>query len=342
TLATELEVSPRTVYRDIADLMASGIPVSGEAGMGYLLGKDLEMPPLALNAEEVEALVMGGRMVRAWAGADMAKAASSALTKIEASLPESKLKHGRSTSFYAPRFPHQEELTSRLKPLRDACRKKQKLGFEYRSLDGHVTRRTVRPLSLVLLGRVWILAAWCEDREDFRSFQVDRISQLRATGRFFKEEPGKTLKDMIAREQAKAGVKASPLKRRTIKEKQMTQENLKLAEAYVSAMGRHDLEALEKTLHPQLHFKGPLEEADGRERFLETAKKLFALLKGVEVKAKFENQNETLFIYDMRFPEPMGLSRAFNWMTFEDGKIKTSEVLYDARPFEKFFANQKQ
>jgi predicted DNA-binding transcriptional regulator YafY len=158
-------------------------------------------------------------MVRAWADADMAKAASSALTKIEASLPESKLKHGLSSSFYAPRLPQKEELTSRLKPLRDACRKKQKLGFEYHSLDGQVTRRMVRPLSLVLLGRVWILAAWCEDRKDFRSFQVDRITQLKATGRIFKEEPGKTLKDMILREQTKAGAKTSPLKRQATKEK---------------------------------------------------------------------------------------------------------------------------
>src|ERR1700679_2556579 len=129
----------------------------------------------------------------------------------------------------------------------------------------------------------------------------------------------------------------------------MSQENLKIAEAYLDAMDRRNLADLAKNLHPQLSFKSPMASSNTREGFLEISKKLFTLLKKVELKAKFEHQNQTLLIYDMVFPEPLGHTRSFNWMAFEPaenlrpgewGKIKAIEILYDPRPFEKFFASQ--
>src|ERR1700685_3135292 len=97
----------------------------------------------------------------------------------------------------------------------------------------------------------------------------------------------------------------------------MSQENLKIAEAYLDAMDHRNLEALAKNLHPQLSFKSPMANSNSREGFLAISKKLFTLLKRVEVKAKFEYQNQTLLIYDMVFPEPLGHARSYNWMAFE-------------------------
>jgi hypothetical protein len=129
----------------------------------------------------------------------------------------------------------------------------------------------------------------------------------------------------------------------------MSAENLKIAEEYLEAMNNRNLGALAKHLHAQLNFKSPLANSNDLEGFLEITKKLFTLLKRVEMKAKFEAHNQTLLVYDMVFPEPLGHARAFNWMAFEPpeslragewGKIKAIEVLYDPRPFEKFFASQ--
>jgi predicted DNA-binding transcriptional regulator YafY len=198
-LAAELQVSQRTVYRDLADLSASGVPLLGEAGVGYALRKGFDLPPMAFNAEEIEALAAGARMVRAWADPDLAKAASAALTKIEASLPESFRRMMRDPTVAVPRFPEAEGLTNLLKPLRQACRGKLVLSFRYTAEDGRSTRRTVRPLALLFWGRVWTLAAWCELRRDFRSFRADRMQELKAGPLTFKDEPGKTLADFQRR-----------------------------------------------------------------------------------------------------------------------------------------------
>lgn len=202
-LARELQVSQRTVYRDIADLSLSGVPVLGEAGVGYALRQGYDMPPLAFTADEIEALAAGAHMVRAWADLGLAKSASAALAKIEASLPEALRQGLQDPTIGAPRFPGADGLTELLKPLRSACRKKLKLRFRYSDADGSVSRRTVRPLALLFWGRVWTLAAWCELRQDFRSFRVDRIQALTSGPATFVDEPGKTLQDLYRREEAR-------------------------------------------------------------------------------------------------------------------------------------------
>lgn len=202
-LADELQVSPRTVYRDVADLSLSGVPVMGEAGVGYALRQGYEMAPLAFNAEEIEALAAGAKLVQAWADADLSRAASAALAKIEAGLPEALREQLRDPRMSAPRFPDAEDLTAALKPLRSACRKRLKTRFEYTDEGGKVSRRQVRPLALLFWGKVWTLASWCELRKDFRSFRVDRMRAIQAGPQAFKDEPGKTLKDLMKREEAR-------------------------------------------------------------------------------------------------------------------------------------------
>lgn len=120
----------------------------------------------------------------------------------------------------------------------------------------------------------------------------------------------------------------------------MSRENLKIAEEYLAGMKHHDLQAVGKDLDPQVHFKAPLSETRGREAFLETTQKLFTLLKDVEIRSRFEAGNQTVMVYDMIFDPPIGQARAFNLMTFEGGKVKDIELLYDPRPFEKAFAGR--
>ena len=201
-LAGELQVSLRTVYRDVADLGASGVPVLGEAGVGYAMRQGFEMPPLAFNGDEIEALAMGARMVRSWADAELSRSASSALSKIEALLPEALRERLQSESFAAPRGPWQDGFTAILKPLRDACRQKKKLRFSYTDREGQGTERSVRPLVLLFWGQTWTLGAWCEHRQDFRMFRVDRIGELKTLGPF-KDEPGKTMKDYFKLQEAR-------------------------------------------------------------------------------------------------------------------------------------------
>ena len=203
-LADELQVSPRTVYRDVADLSASGVPVMGEAGVGYAMRQGFEMPPLAFNGDEIEALAMGARMVRAWADAELSRSASSALSKIEAQLPEGLRGRIQSENFEAPRFPGRDGFTARLKPLRDACRQKKKLRFSYTDKLGQASQRTVRPLVLLFWGQTWTLGAWCEHREDFRMFRVDRMDKLKTLAAF-KDEPGRTMKDYFKQEELRQG-----------------------------------------------------------------------------------------------------------------------------------------
>lgn len=120
----------------------------------------------------------------------------------------------------------------------------------------------------------------------------------------------------------------------------VSQENLKIAEDYLRAMQNHDLRAVGKNLDPNVHFKAPLSETHDREAFLGTTRKLFTLMRGADLKARFESKNQALLVYDMVFDPPIGKARAFNLMTFEGDKVKDIEVLYDPRPFEKAMAGR--
>ena len=200
-LSETLEVSARTIYRDVQDLIGSGVPIEGEAGVGYVLRAGYDLPPLMFKDEEIEALVLGARIVETWADADLAVAASDAIAKIEAVLPERLRSYMAETALLAPSSWHMEPIAFDLGEMRRAVRSQIKVRFGYSDALQQRTERTVRPLSLAYFGPVWILAAWCELRDDFRTFRLDRMRDFSLTGDRFKQERGKTLHDFLKRPQ---------------------------------------------------------------------------------------------------------------------------------------------
>ena len=200
TLADRLEVSERTIYRDIADLQGTGVPIDGEAGVGYLMREGFDLPPLMFTRDEVVALVAGARLIRAWGGTGMARAAEEALVKIDAVLPDAERARAAAVQIHAMNMPELDKATrDRLDVLERAAEDRMRLILDYADEAGTATERPVRPLGLWFWGKVWTLIAWCELRDDFRMFRVDRISGHRKDGTF-RMEPGKGLKDFFARE----------------------------------------------------------------------------------------------------------------------------------------------
>ena len=196
SLAEALEVSERTVYRDVRDLSLSGVPIEGEAGVGYALRRDFDMPPLMFDFEEIEALTAGARMLQAWSSPALAKAAQSALDKIAAALPAEKRIAMDRTRLYAPSFHVDRELGKVLDVMREAIVEQRRLSFQYKDAGDQPSERKVRPLGLYVGGQRWTLAAWCEMRQDFRNFRLDRATNV-AIGNRFPDEPGKRLEDFL-------------------------------------------------------------------------------------------------------------------------------------------------
>lgn len=198
-LSDKLEVSVRTVYRDIRDLQASGVPIDGAAGVGYLLRPGYHLPPLMFLPAEIEALIVGARMVKAWAGRSIAEAAAEALVKIGAVVPEDRMRAAQRVPVFALGTRLQDSDRDNLDALGKAIDGRLKVCFAYCDAEGSGSRRTVRPLALHFWGQVWTLAAWCELRDDFRTFRVDRVEGIELTEERYEREAGKTLEDYLAR-----------------------------------------------------------------------------------------------------------------------------------------------
>jgi predicted DNA-binding transcriptional regulator YafY len=177
-LADELGVSKRTVYRDIRDLEYAGVPIRGEAGVGYRLDARFELPPLTFTAQEIEGLVLGARIVQTWGDEQLASAVSSSMTKIQAVLPEPMRDVWLGTALFAGGEPR-VGVSRHLAQLRRAIGDHRLLQFDYARADGTPSSRAVRPLGLYFWGNKWTLAAYCELRRDYRSFRPDRMSAVR-------------------------------------------------------------------------------------------------------------------------------------------------------------------
>jgi predicted DNA-binding transcriptional regulator YafY len=195
-IAGALEVSERTVYRDIATLVASGVPVEGERGVGYLLREPVFLPPLALSLAELEALSLGMSIVQEIADEELRAAARTIHEKIAGHAPNRR-KTPEAWGFGLYEFRRVRDGLAHMPVLRRAIRERSKLRIAYRSLAGEISDRTVRPLQTDYWGRVWTLSAWCERRGDFRAFRVDRIERCEETGARFEDEPGKTIGDYL-------------------------------------------------------------------------------------------------------------------------------------------------
>jgi len=196
-LAEQLEVSQRTVYRDIQDLMASGVPVLGEAGVGYRLEKSFELPPLMFTLEEIDALVLGARMVERWADADLRSAARAILDKVHAVLPEERRERIQSSPLLTPQMRIGPEMIRHLKALRNAASEQQKVRIGYRDPQGKSTARVIRPLCLAFWGPAWTAGAYCELRQDFRNFRLDRIVEIEVLAERFELVSPITLEDYL-------------------------------------------------------------------------------------------------------------------------------------------------
>jgi predicted DNA-binding transcriptional regulator YafY len=185
-LAETLAVSLRTVYRDVADLQLSGVPIEGEAGIGYMLRKGADIPPLMFTAEELEALVVGTRFVRAFAGKRLSGGAQAAMLKIEAVLPPELRQRALRSRIFAPARWY-EATSGMIDQLHAAIAAHHVLKLDYRDGSQRGSVREVEPLCLAFWGGAWTLGAWCRLRTDFRNFRPDRIAAFEATGESFVE-----------------------------------------------------------------------------------------------------------------------------------------------------------
>ena len=174
-LAAELEVSKRTVYRDMADLIGQRVPVEGEAGLGYLLGADYNMPPLMLTPDEIEAVVLGAQWVAGRADKALANAARDVVAKIAAVVPDEMRPFIAEPSVGVKPRAEAPEVGIDTSRFRQAIREGLKLRLRYRSETGQATERTVWPIILGYADTSGLLVAWCELRQDFRHFRVDRV-----------------------------------------------------------------------------------------------------------------------------------------------------------------------
>lgn len=194
-IALELEVSERTVYRDLQDLSARGVPLRAEAGVGYLLEKGFDIPPLMFSDAEIESLVIAARMLEAWADPHTRAHIKSALEKIEQVLPDRMRDRPARVRVFAPDFMVDPRIWSALPDLRTAIGARRKIYFHYTDEKNQRSERTIRPLAVYFWGKVWTCVGWCEAREDFRHFRLDRMADWQVLMQVFSDEPGKTLAD---------------------------------------------------------------------------------------------------------------------------------------------------
>jgi predicted DNA-binding transcriptional regulator YafY len=208
-LALRLEVSERTVYRDVADLQHQGVPIEGEAGVGYRLGAGFELPPLMFTQEEASALVAAARLAQSWVDPALARNIETGMGKILSVLPAAARVSAEALALYAPALGLDDTIRARLQILREAVEARQKLRLSYRDVSGDASERTVRPLGCFYWGKVWTLSTWCELRNDFRGFRLDRMDAVDVLPERFRDEAGKTLADMLRQVKARAAEAAA-------------------------------------------------------------------------------------------------------------------------------------
>lgn len=175
-IAAELEVSKRTLYRDIADLVGQRVPIRGEAGIGYVLDGDFDMPPLMLTPDEIEAAVLGAQWVAARGDAVLAQAARDLVAKIEAAVPERLRPFVEAPASGSPSRRASEPDRVDMAKVRAAIHGGCKMHIAYRDEQGRTSERTIWPVMIGYFETVRMLAAWCELRQDFRHFRIDRLA----------------------------------------------------------------------------------------------------------------------------------------------------------------------
>jgi predicted DNA-binding transcriptional regulator YafY len=174
-MANEVEVSLRTLYRDIADLITDGVPIRGEAGIGYVLGEGYDVPPLMFNADELEAIMLGLRWVSRRGDKDLSRAAQDTSAKIGAVLPQALKPLLFDSGLLAPPIYAKTADTVDVASLRQAVREQRKVELVYRDESGKDSERVIWPIGIAYFDAQRLVIAWCELRQDFRSFRTDRM-----------------------------------------------------------------------------------------------------------------------------------------------------------------------
>jgi predicted DNA-binding transcriptional regulator YafY len=198
-LAKERGVSIRSIYRDIELLRLAGARIDGERGYGYRLIEDYALPPQTFDRMEIEAIAVGLGEVRQMGDPDLAQAAEAVLAKVAATLPddrEQQLMHSISHVYrpdgrYGP-HPH-------LNAIRRACWEEETIEIAYRNQAGTDSQRAIQPLAIMFTDHALTVLAWCGLREDFRMFRVERISEVKRSGRSFRPRRAALLRDYLAR-----------------------------------------------------------------------------------------------------------------------------------------------
>jgi len=177
-IAESLKVSVRTVYRDIVGLAQLGVMIDGDPGVGYLLRRQSHVPPLMFSPDEVLAILVGSQMAQAFTDPEMAVSAQRAEHKIRAVLPPFLLDHADRPLYRIPVLEKDQGLREMHGLIRLACEKQIKMEVNYSDEIGNITQRKVWPLGIVGLHGKWLLLAWCELRNDYRTFRFDRIQDI--------------------------------------------------------------------------------------------------------------------------------------------------------------------
>ncbi|WP_299147460.1 YafY family protein [uncultured Tateyamaria sp.] len=199
SLAFEMDVSLRTIYRDIDELRGLGAVIDGEAGFGFTLIEDATLPPLGFEDDELEALVLGLRDVAVIGDPALAKAATSALAKIQARVPPKQAHRLKHAILDARRYWRPDPPRIDVSKLRQAAWDEVCVHFAYQDAKGDQTTRAVKPLGIVYMESTNMLLAWCMLREDFRAFRLDRMDELIVTRDSFRPHRVSLLRDHLAR-----------------------------------------------------------------------------------------------------------------------------------------------
>jgi len=195
-LAAYFEISVRTIYRDIAHLQASGLPIEGEAGVGYLLRPGFDLPAMTFTYEQLDALAMGLSFVETAGDSSLSQAAHEVRAKLQASLPDPHKRKLENAPFFAGR--RDGRASPITKTVRRAIREANVLKLSYRDAETNLSSRRVRPLAIWVFTDGWLFAAWCELRNDFRAFRIDRIETIKETGDQFIDNSEQNLQAYIA------------------------------------------------------------------------------------------------------------------------------------------------
>jgi len=198
-LSERLEVSERTIYRDMQDLSLSSVPIISETGSGYSIDPAYSLPPITFNENELESLLLGARMVQAWSDRHMAAEATRAIEKIECILPHNLKPALQGKDMLVPDFNVNSGVANIMPGIRQSIKQHKKINLHYQRADGEKSVRTVWPLGLFFWGKVWTMVGWCEARNDFRQFRLDRIGTCDISESEFKTDDKQTLEYFLSK-----------------------------------------------------------------------------------------------------------------------------------------------